>query len=554
MTAYANGYKTVFNEISCSLGEPSEGTLPSDLVGTYYRCGPAMFIDPTRMVLHPFEGDGAVLATVDASGKVTTRFRYVRTNAFTNERKKGKKLYTGMESTRSMSSSSTVGNDLPLPFHRHHLLPGLNKQRKNTSNTRTVYFGKKLLSLWSGGLPYKLDSLALSTDGRSQLGGVIKKEDSALGGKAAFDAKRNRMLFYGVDEESNASTLNLYEFNSKFQPITENDGVVQAKLPGLAMIYDFAVTDNFAVFVQPVLKVNGMQYMLGKEPGKTISMEGEPSVSSTGISVCRNAGEIRTFQIPFDGVDEANLQFINAYESDDGTIIFDAIRSDGSTKSGGGSNTKWPWASSLSDYRNMASKTSLWRYKVHPQRGFISKDCLNNDQVYFGVVNPDASASVHRYVYAAAGATGSDVAPPQGIVKYDVESNTQERWFPQSYEFCGEPMYAKKQGDDSEDGGYILSVLFNGKEEKSEVIVLKATNISQGPIARVPIGISVPHGYHGCFASGDEANWRHDEIERRAKLSDKMETRGSMWNEVKSDFSGLGLRFDDMEEYFGDLM
>jgi len=325
MTAYANGYKTVFSEISCSLGEPSEGTLPSDLVGTYYRCGPAMFsagslpppknslvkpkqppvpdgVDPTRMVLHPFEGDGAVLAmtfhgdqkpetsedgaeTVDASGKVTTRFRYVRTNAFTNERKKGKKLYTGMESTRSMSSSSTVGNDLPLPFHRHHLLPGLNKQRKNTSNTRTVYFGKKLLSLWSGGLPYKLDSLALSTDGRSQLGGVIKKEDSALGGKAAFDAKRNRMLFYGVDEESNASTLNLYEFNSKFQPITESDGVVQAKLPGLAMIYDFAVTDNFAVFVQPVLKVNGMQYMLGKEPGKTISMEGEPSVSSTGISV-----------------------------------------------------------------------------------------------------------------------------------------------------------------------------------------------------------------------------------------------------------------------------
>jgi hypothetical protein len=26
-----------------------------------------------------------------------------------------------------------------------------------------------------------------------------------------------------------------------------------------------------------------------------------------------------------------------------------------------------------------------------------------------------------------------------------------------------------------------------------------------------------------------------------------------MWNEVKSDFSGLGLRFDDMEEYFGDF-
>lgn len=240
------------------------------------------------MVKHPFEGDGAVLAItfhgdkkspsvddkepIDTTGKATVRFKYVRTNAFTNERKKGKKLYTGMESTRSMENA--IGNDLHLPLFRHHLMPGLNKFRKNTSNTRSVYFSKKLLSLWSGGLPYKLDSLALSTEGRSQLGGAVKKEDSALGGKAVIDAARNRILFYGIDEDSKASQLNLYEFNAKFQPIKENDGVVQVNLPGFAMIHDFAATDNYAVFVQPMVKVNGMQFMLSKEPGKTVSLDG----------------------------------------------------------------------------------------------------------------------------------------------------------------------------------------------------------------------------------------------------------------------------------------
>jgi all-trans-8'-apo-beta-carotenal 15,15'-oxygenase len=334
MQAYSNGFKTAFTEISYALSSPTVGSLPSDLVGTYYKCGPAMFSagslpppknslvkpkqppvpdgkDSSRMVLHPFEGDGAVLAItfhgdkvmmgqndeninsnnsgqndsdeniprVDTMGKVTTRFRYVRTNAFTNERKKGKKLYTGMESTRSVPPSSLVGNDIASPpFYRHHLLSGLNKMRKNTSNTRAVYFGKRLLTLWSGGLPYKLDALALSTDGRSQLGGVIKKEDSSLGAKAAIDAKKNRILFFGVDEESGSSQLNIYEFNSKFQPIKDNEGVVQVKLPGLAMIYDFAVTENYAVFVQPILKVNGMQYMLSKEPGKSVSLESESSV------------------------------------------------------------------------------------------------------------------------------------------------------------------------------------------------------------------------------------------------------------------------------------
>jgi carotenoid cleavage dioxygenase-like enzyme len=43
MTAFSNGYKTVFNEISCALAEPTVGALPLDLVGTYYKCGPAMF-------------------------------------------------------------------------------------------------------------------------------------------------------------------------------------------------------------------------------------------------------------------------------------------------------------------------------------------------------------------------------------------------------------------------------------------------------------------------------------------------------------------------------
>jgi all-trans-8'-apo-beta-carotenal 15,15'-oxygenase len=254
--------------------------------------------DMSRMVLHPFEADGAVLAMtfhgydniemgdddadeaadiVDTKGKVTTRYRYVRTNAFNNERKKGKKLYTGMESTRNGGSS---GNDLTLPFYRHHLLNGLNKLRKNTSNTRAVYFGKRLLTLWAGGLPYKLDSLALSTDGRSQLGGIIKREESAMSSSAVVDSKRNRILFYGIDEEANGSTLNVYEFNSKFQPIKDNGGTVQLNLPGLALVYDFGVTENYCVFVQPQLKVNGMQYMLNKEPGKSATLESQSSVSS----------------------------------------------------------------------------------------------------------------------------------------------------------------------------------------------------------------------------------------------------------------------------------
>jgi all-trans-8'-apo-beta-carotenal 15,15'-oxygenase len=150
---------------------------------------------------------------------------------------------------------------------------------------------------------------------------------------------------------------------------------------------------------------------------------------------------------------------------------------------------------------------------------------------------------------------GADVAPPQGIAKLDIDTRQTEVWIPKEYEFCGEPMFASRENaSPEEDDGYILSVLYNGKSKESELIILRADAVAVGPITRLPLGMRVPHGMYGCFTNAEEANWSADEIERRAKLADKMESRGNNWNEVKSDFSGLGLRLDDFEEYFGDIL
>ena len=152
----------------------------------------------------------------------------------------------------------------------------------------------------------------------------------------------------------------------------------------------------------------------------------------------------------------------------------------------------------------------------------------------------------------AIGSAGVDVSPPQGIARFDVDSKAMDAWIPEGHEFCGEPMFAPKEGSTSADDGYILATLFNGKTEQSEMLIFDAQRISTGPVTRFPIGIGIPHGLNGCFTTSEEATWSFEEIQRRAKLADKMESRGNLWNEVKSDFSGLGLRFDDMEEYFGD--
>lgn len=53
------------------------------------------------------------------------------------------------------------------------------------------------------------------------------------------------------------------------------------------------------------------------------------------------------------------------------------------------------------------------------------------------------------------------------------------------------------RGDAPEDFGYIASVLVNGREHRTEIVILDAANVSKGPICRLPLKGFVPHTLHG---------------------------------------------------------
>jgi all-trans-8'-apo-beta-carotenal 15,15'-oxygenase len=459
-----------------------------------------------------------------------------------------------------------LANDHPLPLLRHHYQPGLNKLRRHTANTRAMYWGSRLFCLWEGGQAYKVDGRALGTEGRSQFGGAVPKDADPMGGAVAIDPVQNRALFYGIAQGPQASDLTLYEFGSNFR-LVEPDGRRTFRVPGFLVVNDFCVTPKYAVFVAPNVNCNGVQFLVNKDPGKVLSLDKGGNVLLVPRAG-RGSGAIRTIPIAPDHLSEANLQLINAHEEGD-LIVMDVVRSDASNKKGGSSSatsSRWPWATTLEEYRDIASRKSLWRYTVDTRANAVSKQLLLDRHVAFATINPQRSAQPHEYLYmnVGGGRNPQDSAssyPPQGILRYEVSTGSVQEWMPEPYEFCGEPAFAprapKASPDssapaDREDDGYLLSVLFNGRTKESELIILDASDVGRGPVCRIPLGFAVPHGFHGVYTR-QTVPWSPDEILRRAKLHDKMESRDHYWNEVKSDFSGLGLRFDDMEEYFGDF-
>lgn len=74
---------------------------------------------------------------------------------FKLEQRTGKIEYRGMFGTQK--SGGMLGNMFDL-------------KRKNVANTNVLYWGKKLVALWEGGLPHLLDPMTLQTIDESTLG------------------------------------------------------------------------------------------------------------------------------------------------------------------------------------------------------------------------------------------------------------------------------------------------------------------------------------------------------------------------------------------------
>lgn len=92
----------------------------------------------------------------------------------------------------------------------------LDLRRKNVANTNVVYWGKRLLALWEGGLPHLMDPITLQTYGTSRLAKVLKPSQN-LCAHPRYDPATNRYVFFSADPDPRSTTLTCYEFDDQFR-------------------------------------------------------------------------------------------------------------------------------------------------------------------------------------------------------------------------------------------------------------------------------------------------------------------------------------------------
>ncbi|MEB3355755.1 MAG: carotenoid oxygenase family protein [Synechococcales bacterium] len=443
------------------------GQIPSGLRGTLYRNGPGRLERGNQPVGHWFDGDGAILAVHLTDGGATGTYRYVRTAGLVAEEAMDRFLFGGY----GMTPPGWLWERWGRPV-------------KNAANTSVLALPDRLLALWEGGNPHALDRQTLKTLGRDDLG-------SALDGNLPYsahpkvDPATGDIFNFGVAPGLNSS-LNLYRSDRTGKVLAK----AQIPLQGTPLVHDCVLAGPYLVFCAPPVHINLLPVALCLRPFSD-AMDWKPSVGTEIVVIDRETLAVvgRSETDPW-----FQWHFSNGYVDAEGAIVLDVIR--------------YPDFQTNEFLREVATgrtqtlaKGTFWRLRIDPKSGrLLSQEERLERSCEFPVVRPQEVGQPTDAVYLSIHRPDADLRHEifEAIARFNPETNHLVMADLGTGRYPTEPLYAADAHDPNQ--GWILTVVFDGHTETSEVWIFDEKALDAEPVCRLGLPSIVPPGFHGTWA------------------------------------------------------
>ncbi|MCP9916607.1 carotenoid oxygenase family protein [Cyanobium sp. ATX 6F1] len=467
---WSSAFRNVGQELDGAV-EPISGTIPAELAGTLYRNGPGRLERDGVWMHHPFDGDGMITALRFEGGKAHLRNRFVRTEGFEAEEKAGKLLYRGVFGTQKPGGLLANAFDLRL---------------KNIANTHVVRLGDQLLALWEASSPHALDPETLETRGLTLLDGVLAPGE-AFSAHPRFDPGHHgdaRMVTFGV-KAGPTSTVRLMEFDAAGALVADQ----RRRFKGFAFLHDFAITPNWAVFLQNAVAFNPLPFVFGQK-GAAQCLSSKPGQKGQFWLVPRSGeGEPRLIEAPEGFV----FHHLNAFEdAQAGELVVDSIF-----------YADFPSIGPDVDFRQVDFQSlpegQLKRCRIDLSTGAVHTELLEPRCCEFAMVNPHRQGLEARYAWMAVTERERGNDPLQAIEKLDLGTGERWLWSAAPRGFVTEPVMVPRPGASAEDDGWVLVLIWNGARGASDLVILNAHDLSEQAV--IPLPLAIPYGLHGSWAA-----------------------------------------------------
>jgi all-trans-8'-apo-beta-carotenal 15,15'-oxygenase len=443
------------------------GAVPEGLRGSLYRNGPAKLQRGNQRVGHWFDGDGAILGVHFADGGAVGTYRFVQTAGYQAEEEEGKFLFGG------------YGMTAPVPIWQR-----FRQEMKNAANTSVLALPDRLLALWEGGHPHALDLQTLETIRLDDLGGLAK--DVPYSAHPKRDLQTGEIFNFGVTY-GKIGILHVYR--------SDRTGKIQQQakieLNILPLIHDFVLAGQYLIFFIPPVTLNPVPLLLlAKLKSYSDALSWQPKQGTQILVLDRE-----TLTVVSRGETEPWFQwhFSNGYIDDDGTVKVEVIRY-------ADFQTNQYLKQAATGKTDILASGKLWQIRLDPQTGNVHEASKFLDRTCeFPSIKPQDVGHTWQKTYLSIHRRDADPKREMfgAIACFDqqtgdlMEADLGENRYPT------EPIYAPDVQD--HDRGWILTVVFDGNSNRSEVWIFNSDYLSDEPVCRLALPQVIPLGFHGTW-------------------------------------------------------
>ncbi|CAI7768680.1 unnamed protein product [Closterium sp. NIES-54] len=255
-TTYLTGvFAPVDKEIGPVADLPVTGQLPECLNGEFVRNGPNPKFAPT-FSYHLFDGDGMLHGVRIKDGRASYVNRWVRTSRLEQE--------SAYERAKFLKFGDMLGYVGLGKIFLEQLRKWLGvldlSQGNGTGNTALIFHARRLLALHEGDAPYAIQVLQdgeLETKGRLTYGGRLKHPFTA---HPKVDPETGEMFTFGYQAKAPLVTYRVVSKAGEMGP------PVNITIPTPGMMHDFAITQNYAIFLDLPLEFAPKEIVKGRMP------------------------------------------------------------------------------------------------------------------------------------------------------------------------------------------------------------------------------------------------------------------------------------------------
>ncbi|CAI5479820.1 unnamed protein product [Closterium sp. Yama58-4] len=417
-------------------------------------------------------------------GKASYANRYVRTSRFTQEDAHQRAMFLKLS---DLVGYAGLGR-LLLEQLRFGLGVLDGSQGNGTANTALAFHAGRLLALYEADVPYVIEVKPdgdLETRGRMTYDGRLTHPFTA---HPKVDPVTGELFTFGCEPDARFLTYRVVSKAGEMGP------PVRISIPAPTLMHDFAITENYAVFLDLPLEFTPHEVINNKMP--FLWNPDRPARFGVLPRYAESEGEMRWFELPPLFI----FHTVNAWEEQteggETEVVLIACRYDTIT--------------SLEPEPGQVPM--LYEFRFNLATGEASQRQLTSFSCDFPCMHGGYTGRKQHYVYCAtfegesiSGVVKVDLSrPPDLSAPHPTISGCVTGLFNHGPgRFGSEPVFVPRSDEPGaeEDDGYVLSFVYDSHTGTSEVVVLDARTLAPQPVATIHLPQRVPAGIHGIFVS-----------------------------------------------------